>query len=521
MVEKLRPMPDQLPDNPATIAATTSIETIESILYRDWVWRNTFYIDTTMQPGTIFGTIKIHPKNCNDYITHISAMFKTWVGSMKLRARFMATFQFGGSFRMGWLPPIYNEQELMQLPIQTLTAYPNIDLDPKNTGWNEFQAAEERNILFHWMEDVETQNSAAFGGWYVFYVAAPLVVSGGTNSQISLLIESTGSFNFAQLAPITALGEGSNAWINNDPIGSQIGTEDSTYVSHIQVLPGAVKSIPNGFLRASALSGVGPKSNPVITLSATMANYLDNHVRGYSRCSGKVVATLGEGTYNNYITWNDDIDCMTTSICDGTPIATNHTFDDFGTCTKIWKPTGSNWTLALASTITSAISDVWVRFSSYPPGNEDVPIDINQLKILNSDTTTHDTSNLTNTLDESIVTFVNTYNRTLNIQTLSQAAQLKDAAQSLDRFTSQLYQVVNADNGNVIMNVRLTPYGYFTTNSLSAVALLPAKTLYFRYLQNLPMSSPLPPLPSEMRRTMRKVQRLTAAGNLSAIQEEI
>lgn len=102
-------MPDQLPDNPATLAATTSIETLQNVMYRDWIWRNTFPIDTTMQPGTIFGTIKIHPKNCNEYITHIAAMFKTWVGSFKVRSRFMATFQFGGSFRVGWLPPIFDE----------------------------------------------------------------------------------------------------------------------------------------------------------------------------------------------------------------------------------------------------------------------------------------------------------------------------------------------------------------------------------------------------------------------------
>lgn len=253
-VTKIAHMPDQIPDNPASIVANTSIETLQNILFENWIWRNTFQIDTSMKPGHIFGLIPIHPRECNEYITHLSQMFLTWTGSMKIRTRFMATFQFGGSFRIGFLPPKFNRAEVLRVGIQTLTAYPNVDLDPKNTDWSQFQCSDERNVLFHWMNG-DYDKAESFAGWFVFYVAAPLVVS-GTDSSVSLLCEAAGGFNFSQLAPLNQVIAGSNAWFQSQSaLYYQSGCDDYAQTFKVNIWPTTIRSLPCGFFYASTIGG--------------------------------------------------------------------------------------------------------------------------------------------------------------------------------------------------------------------------------------------------------------------------
>lgn len=526
LVESVRPMPNQIPDNPGTMVATTSVEDIMNVMYRNWIWRNTFTIDTSMLSGQVFGTIKIHPKNCNDYITHVSAMFKTWVGSMKIRTRFMATFQFGGSFRLGWLPPVYTQTQIQQLPIQTLTAYPNIDLDPKNTGWNDFQSAEERNVLFHWMEGLESEDPQSFGGWYVFYVAAPLVVSGGTNTQISLLVESAGSFNFAQLAPITALGPSANAWIDSDILSSQVGREDLASISHLQIVPGTVKSINTGWWHMLGLSGIKSTENLACTLSTRVRNYLENKVFGLQpeAVGPGSYAQIAEDSYP-YIT-RTPTTAICTSMENGRAIITDASLGmggsdyHFGVGAADQPPSWNGDILlrsndAKTGVVQGPYACSWAMCTR---DNQNGPIDTSQLGIFVTGRVM-DESVLTNGLNESIVMFVNTLTRTTNTQTTAQASSLTKALPTFDRSISQIYQVVNTDTNVAVLTVRLTPYGYFTTNSVATTALLPASKLYFRYLQDLPMSSPLPPAMAEERSFIRAARRYTMAGQPDKIAE--
>jgi hypothetical protein len=515
-VTALRHMPDQLPDNPSTILANTSIETIQNILNENWIWRNSFTIDPTMRPGQIFGTIKIHPRNCNEYITHISQMFLTWTGSMKIRTRFMATFQFGGSIRLGYLPPKFSQSQVNTLPITTLTAYPNVDLDPKNTDWVFFQASDERNVLFHWMNELTDDNPESFAGWFVFYIASPLVLSGGTSTQISLLVEAAGGFNFSQLAPISAIVPIAQGWL--DPrtaydILSQAGCDDaevSVGSMCLQVLPIAIKQLDVGFANArmagkyttdlcpgstcingvlDAREGFQGSIYPSSTFHGswycptTEPNGHIDFVRGYDVSPGNFVRS------SRPLPSNVERFGVTIATLNQNDLGPRPYYSAFKRYTAERGTYASNgWSDSTTSLgyLTAQVSCGWYNVMNHDP----TPVDVVSCDYVSGN------SVLVNPLpNESIVVFSNITNRTFQTQTMQMSQQLDKIPLPLQT-TSQLYSLFAVGTVGPIMVLRLQPSGLFTTNATVAEAVLRDVTstgpLYLEYLQDLPMSSPLP-----------------------------
>lgn len=496
-VTKLEHMPDQIPDNPATLAANTSIETLQNIMYSNWVWRNTFVIDSSMQPGHVFGLVKIHPKNCNDYITHISRMFLTWNGAFKIRTRFMATFQFGGSVRLGFLPPKFTEAQVQNMPIQTLTAYPNIDMDPKNIGWSEFQASDERNVLFHWMSELEDSDPQSFAGWFVFYIAAPIVVS-GTVTAVSLLVEAAGAFEFAQLAPIGSIGPQTTGWLTNSTrfLNLQPGCEDGTVARNaIQVNPVSVKQLPVGFLLASAVGGALPTSLDTTNLWPDQAQAYRNlaFTADAFRATG-ARSEMPNTTTPEMVTFEGNTTCAFSVEGDTYGYSFDHDMDAPHNI-KESKSVSIGFSQSPSSVIKVSGDPgyvsarvTWAIGQHVDATRRVQPIDFAKL---------YNTGDmyLKNLLpNESIVTFVSLDNRSISLQTKQMYEDLK-AAPTPDPNTSQLYQLYTSTNPSPLLLLRLQPNGMFSTTPTDVVALLqapPGGELYLRYLQSLPMNSPLP-----------------------------
>lgn len=492
-VGALEHLPDQLPDNPATLKANTSIETISQVMYDNWIWRNNFTVDPSMRPGHIFGLIKIHPRNCNQYISHISRMFLTWTGSMKIRSRFMATFQFGGSVRIGFLPPRFTESEVRNLPITTLTAYPNVDLDPKNTGWTHFQASDERNVLFHWMRDLSDDEAAAFSGWFTFYIASPIVLSGGVASQVQMLVESAGAFNFSQLSPIDDIIPDTPSWLKESALNifEQFGCDDecSNATTGFQILASSVVSLPVGFVRAYGKGKLTHLITPGTTMSLAQTGLAS--VPDHTVTSSFLAATTNVGTATECTTvWNNDssrfpiLNCVYTSWTFGNP-------------------------RAKGGVVTATIPDAFVDAAN-PEYKGTVTGDFTGITQADGHFTVSQRANppfslpsfgfpgsLPNLVPaESIVTFINVEQQTLNLQTSAMARAMKAEAFT-DLTTSQIFLLHAEGTSGPIMQLRLSPTGMFTTNAVSADTLLLAVTQTGRcrleYLQDLPMSSPLPP----------------------------
>lgn len=492
-VTKLQHMPDQLPDNPGTISANTSLETLEQVMYRNWIWRNNFIVDSSMLPGHVFGYIKIHPANCNDYITYISKLFLTWDGALKIRTRIMATFQFGGSLRIGFLPPKFTQQQIQQMPIQTLTAYPNIDLDPKNTNWVEFQASDERNILFHWMDDLNSDDPQSFGGWFVFYVASPIVVSGGVTSTISLLVESAGSFNFSQLAPITAIKPTASGWIDSDYVIGQTGADDNNTITGIQILPATIKSLSGGFFGMKGLAKEPITSLPSVKVSENLKKYITEVDDG-----NRIVQNLNPGKATRGA---GDKECYIGSEVIGLEILPNAEPTAMG---SLLIPVGYTQQESFPPTMKSCEwrSDGYIQYRGETTSGG-AREEVKGLVSPRSDATQRaspiDTTKIgipeevfAQTLEgESLVLFVNTTLRTINTQT-RQHKQFLARVPNFQNTTSQLYQLRRDGQASPLLTLRLTPWGYWTTRATDVVALLSDEKLYLTYLQDLPMSTPIP-----------------------------
>nr|UXD80083.1 putative capsid protein [Lasius neglectus picorna-like virus 8] len=501
-VSEVRAVPDQLPDNPATITANTSIETLQQVLYDNWIWRNLFTIDSSMLPGHVFGVLKIHPKNCNDYITYISQMFKTWTGSFKIRTRFMATFQFGGSFRVGFLPPRFTEDEVQNMPLATLTAYPNSDLDPKNTDWAFFRASDERNILFHWMEELTDEKPESFGGWFVFYVAAPLVVSGtGSGETVSMLVEAAGDFQFSQLAPITAIAPSGNGWLdtaNNENILADVGCDDLQKVDALVVLPVTTPMLLSGFTLSNPLGG-NEANNSALHTPGSQFSSVDQGARHAFFTDPLMKPTVfGNGqtdilyeapnkyyyvSTQGYFPGNLPKDFIAGAI--------DHSENFTGPTSDKHTPTIPNFQRVYIATVDAAEISHNTFFAPYSHTTLTLP-DLS-LYVDNNNP-----SFLQNRLPgESIIQFMNMRTRGLNLQTRSQAQSL--AKHTYQNNMSQLYQLFTEDTPTPLLTLRLQPNGMWSTHATDVGAILSGTRLYLRYLQDLSMSAPLPPTRSEFK----------------------
>lgn len=498
-VTSIQHMPDQIPDNPSTIVANTSIETIENILYRNWIWRNTFQVDASMRPGFVFGTIQIHPNTCNDYVAHIARMFLTYTGSMKIRTRFMATFQFGGSFRLGFLPPKFTLAQIQSMPIQTLTAYPNIDLDPKNTEWIEFQASDERNIMFHWMTQA-LDKPEDFSGWYVFYVAAPLVLS-GTDTTVSLLVEAAGGFNFSQLSPISDINVSGKGWAGNKiNLLSEVGIDDGIMISACIAHQTALNHLPIGYFTARGLGGKKTADFANSGSQSSKIRYLIDNIDARTIAPGFLVNYTGSTTAGRFLT-RDGVVLPLNMPKNKMWCSNFNTQDNKNVLTesKIIQKDLDKWWTSFYFVGRTGGWDSRGPVAVYPVSGR-LPMEDYYFIYDGSP----DPSYIQNPKpQESMVTF-NTLDG-VNIQTRG----MRDALMTSqgEESVSQIYQLRSVD-GIILALFRLTPMGIWTTSAHTSEVEYPPGTL--EYLQDLPMSSPLPPLPTQ-RRYARLARKLLAS----------
>jgi len=109
---------------------------------------------------------------------------------------------------------------------------------------------------------------------------------------------------------------------------------------------------------------------------------------------------------------------------------------------------------------------------------------------------------------ESIVLFVNLHTRTYAPQTIIHSDYLERwPTNASTGETSWLYNVVSKA-GTPLFTVRLNPNGIFTTNATTTAVIYPGET-YLRYVQTLPVSSPLPPMSNFVRTSRHTMARLT------------
>lgn len=473
------------------IGQSTSIETLQHTLYRDWIYSRTFNIDAQMKPGYIFGYLKIHPQDCNPYVEYVSKMFKVWTGGMKVRSRFMANFANGGSFRIGFLPPIFTQKEIFSLPLSTLTAYPNQDLDPKNTDWTEFRTSDQRNIAYHYMKDTADASSVQdFGGWIVFYVVGSLVQSLQTTGSVQMVVETAGDFDFRQLAPLsTAVTQsGPISFDAMQDVMSQLTAEDMSGSADVNIVVRPATAVQCGFMNAHQLNGQ-------YTHPDTTSQYIRKYREGTHHIDANpgleianmignngVVGRTDEHTYYPHSTTQ-----FTVSAC--TVGGRSEGFTDSLCVGKQWKVDEGRctYTFDLANWDHENLYLYAHQKYLYPsifPGADKTSI--SRKPWIEPGTP------LQNAFpSENVLSFYNYRTNTVSIQTYPISRDLAEARGSPD--TTYLYTLRSAATNAIVFYIRLQANGLLTTSS--PVVELPHGRYNLNYEQELSPSSPLPPPP--------------------------
>lgn len=497
---------ETIADNPSTIVQSTAIQTLDQLLTANWTYDTTFSVSTSMPPGTIVHVKPIHPGEWNWQNKIVSSLFNVWTGSGCVRYRPVATAWYGGSIRVGYVPPSVSLSELRKIPLQVLTTFPNRDIDPKNTNWVDFRPPDQREYAYHYMKKFDSEDRTTFGGYVIFYVAARLITQAPEFTTIQFITETKGGFMYDQPNPgaLDASAQFSDpvALVSEVPLHLQTIPDCLDVVSDIQVVPSTIQTIncPGFTITAPSYS----KTLEIPGFTCTQPELYNAIVTNKSELAWMNIETGSsyveplEGSRpvmnvehkNATILWTPQFP----SAIDPLPIG------GYGDVTELVSNSGVPITVTTQGN-GQFVSQILARPYRRQPG---VPINFgNVAAYLGVGISPMATG-------ESIVVFSNQLAGTFSTQTRNMR-EIFPQWDERDLTTSWLYNIVGK-TGIPLLTIRLNPNGVFTTNATTAPTLLPAEGLTMRFLNTLPISSPLPSPTLFMRNIMYDMRKLTLKG---------
>lgn len=157
---------------------------------------------TSQLPGTLLWSTRIHPDNCNQFIKHISQMYNAWAGSLDFRLKIAGTGFHAGALMVVRLPPNINPTDLTSL--SDVTAFEYALVDPKQLSVVDRTIMDQRNILYHYRNNLDPNDPNSFGGYFAVYVAMQLNTSSSGLNQINVQLWTRAGPDlvFSQLRPI-------------------------------------------------------------------------------------------------------------------------------------------------------------------------------------------------------------------------------------------------------------------------------------------------------------------------------
>lgn len=490
-------------NNKGTIAASASHESVSFLLNRDLIYTDTVTISPDMLPGTVCFIKEICPTNCHAYVRHVSKMFMFWTGGEIIKIRWAATALNGGKIHLAQLPPTYTKEQIRNLDLATLSAYPFIDLDPKDTNPKMFKTVDTRNVQFHRIEeDEEKRTWEDRAGYIVVYIVASLIESLNASGQVQLVIETAGDYEFRTPARIS---EGPTPGPSNHPLGPsaidifhQTGCDDNagnTAAFGLQVWPVSKTALYSGYTCANGVGGEPWTFMSTSSISAACLQLRTNIEAGMGSFSTSGLCKIGHRIEGDVtIIWSEPT--ATTLL----PVVSKPHNIVMVNEVKIQMPGGDKtkqlahrirWRAASleyvlddgAGLINWFGDDAVVRYSLLNPtlgSLEDADIDGAPQQLVNP------------IAGESIVTFCNFVTGTINLQTALMADTL--GAINTRATESYLYHLRSEDQEGPLMAMRLHPSGMFTTygQNTTSVVVKKGTKVWLEFIRRLPMSSPLP-----------------------------
>lgn len=525
---------ETIPDNPSTITWTTSMMTLMSLLYQNYIRKATYTISTTMPAGTVFFAFKIKPEECNYANATVATLFNAWTGGMKIRTRIPATAWYGGSIRIGRLPPNMTEQEVFSAPLELLTAHPNMDLDPKNTSWVHFKVSDQRDVGYHYF-DTPDSDFRSFGGWVVGFLASRLVTQSPEFTQVEMLVEIAGDFQYDQpsrrlpqsVSNLDPLAPSTQFPLHLHPI---LDAPTSGIGNIVQVCPVTVNQLAAGGLTMSAVGlplalGQLPSLQITSGREAVVTQQRSEDPDSFGLMTGSISEQTITMVYQGRSWLNMEMHTGPEGAVYSTipytaighiPVASQSVFfnsidttSNVLTATMEVNPTDQenpNSPIGILNVSSPCMCNNVQPLDPQKMVNASTGGPIMQLRPLAG--------------GESIVIFGNLFSRTMSVQTELMREALATQANQSSSNTSWVYNLTNA-SGTPLLVVRLNPNGMFTSNPVTQAVVFPSKGLKLVFLQQLPLSDPLPApsffmrnLHADLRHQVRRAKERDVAMNL-------
>lgn len=181
--------------------AHTNINMGLNVLWQQFIYVGTYSWLTTDSPGKVIAVFPIHPDATNSFTSRVYSMFNVWVGGAKYRIRIIGTAFYGGGLYFVRIPPEFKLDEIHQMNLSGFSAFPHMDMDPKNIDSIDIDMQDYRSTHFHTGE-LDLNNPNSFGGYLAIVVNARLVTQSSEIPSLDLRVEAAGNFDFKVPRPI-------------------------------------------------------------------------------------------------------------------------------------------------------------------------------------------------------------------------------------------------------------------------------------------------------------------------------
>lgn len=192
------------PDNREAPMHVGMVNGIDPYFIKQYVALEQFTWTTSQDPVTLLFSRPIHPRRNHQWINHLSQMYNTYAGGFDFAFKVAGTGFHAGAIILVRLPPNIKPDSIKTLA--DLTAFEYFVIDPKTLEVEIKSCMDQRNVMFHWMNNFNVNDPQTFGGFVAAYVMMPLNTSstGATSIQVQVFTKPSVNFMFSQIKPLAS-----------------------------------------------------------------------------------------------------------------------------------------------------------------------------------------------------------------------------------------------------------------------------------------------------------------------------
>lgn len=192
------------PDNREAPMHSGMVNGIDPFFFKQYVALEQFTWTTSQDPATLLFSRPVHPRRSHQWMTHLSQMYNTFAGGFDFAFKIAGTGFHAGAIYIVRLPPNIPPESLKTNA--DITAFEYFVIDPKTLEVEVKSVMDQRNVMFHWMDEFDVSKPQTFGGFIAAYVLMPLNTSstGATSIQVQVWTKPSQNFMFSQIKPLAS-----------------------------------------------------------------------------------------------------------------------------------------------------------------------------------------------------------------------------------------------------------------------------------------------------------------------------